>query len=747
MANLKILKGLETNLPVNSTEGSLYFTEDTGRLLLGDNSGGYVNFSEVITVTSLPLTPIQNKIYSWNKGLYVWDGIEWSQVGNGTGGSLPYNQVFETTDWEVDGTGFKLEILASEHKQGTQKFLIVQVFDGTGSLNTSYEISETGLITLKSEIAFDGYVIVSNLNNSAPLYNEHGLLEGRDTTGNHEKIIPSGTSFKVLKNDGTTPVLTVNTDTGVLSVNTADYETILTDDDELPNKKYVDDGLDIKAGKDEENLFTEKQTFQAKTDASLGEELITDVRDRDFSGDSGNWTGTNWTIDSGVYTHTAGVNVATLGTYPAVSGKTYQVVMTVVTTTVGTLTIGYGGANASAIGQATGTLTDYTVVLVATGTDGLTLTPNGAWEGTIDNVSVKEITPASSIADYQNSMGVLGIEIRTSNDTSMGVGFSALRNNTTGINNTAVGVQALRNNTTGQDNTANGTYALRFNTTGNSNTASGRDALRFNTTGSNNTASGRDALRFNTTGEANMANGVNALYNNTTGSENTAVGTTALYSNTTGIENTAVGRSAGRYIGSETITLTNTTQSVFLGAETRALADNSTNEIVIGYNAIGGGSNTITLGNADITALRCQVTTITSLSDSRVKDEISDADLDICYDTVKNLKVSRFKYKDFTGKHNDGHKLGFMADDLEVVRPKCVTKTDREFPVLDENGEGVYREVTLDTGEVVQVPEVQLLEDVKEIAFYDDVPTLWGAVQKLMQKINVLEQEIELLKG
>jgi hypothetical protein len=132
------------------------------------------------------------------------------------------------------------------------------------------------------------------------------------------------------------------------------------------------------------------------------------------------------------------------------------------------------------------------------------------------------------------------------------------------------------------------------------NTAVGRTVLFNNTTGVNNTAVGRSALFSNTTGFNNTALGLNALFNNTTGYQNTVLGVNALYSNTTGYLNTAVGRDAGRYItgGEDNATGTN---SVFLGDETRPAADGQTNQIVIGYDAIGNGSNSVTLGNTSIT--------------------------------------------------------------------------------------------------------------------------------------------------
>ena len=144
--------------------------------------------------------------------------------------------------------------------------------------------------------------------------------------------------------------------------------------------------------------------------------------------------------------------------------------------------------------------------------------------------------------------------------------------------------------------------------TGVQNTAVGNSALYSNTTGVNNTTVGHFALYSNTTGVNNMAIGTLALFSNTTSGDNTAIGTSALQSNTIGNRNTAIGRSAGRLIsnGSNNTIINN---SVFIGADTRALNNSETNQIVIGHNAIGLGSNSVVLGNNSITItqLRGQV--------------------------------------------------------------------------------------------------------------------------------------------
>jgi hypothetical protein len=255
-------------------------------------------------------------------------------------------------------------------------------------------------------------------------------------------------------------------------------------------------------------------------------------------------------------------------------------------------------------------------VLIGTTTDaGFRLDVNGTARFGATTVRAPGALSTDIAFRVRNSAGTLDI-IRAQGDGSVFIGlgagsvntganntangFNALLNNTTGFNNTAIGYTALYSNTTGISNTAIGLAALRNNTTGGNNTANGLNALFNNTTGGSNTANGRDALFSNTTGGGNTANGYQALRNNTTGGNNTANGLQALFSNTTGNNNTANGVSAGRFIADGITPLTITNNSVFLGAGTRALADNQTNQIVIGHNAIGAGSNTAVLGNDSI---------------------------------------------------------------------------------------------------------------------------------------------------
>lgn len=120
---------------------------------------------------------------------------------------------------------------------------------------------------------------------------------------------------------------------------------------------------------------------------------------------------------------------------------------------------------------------------------------------------------------------------------------------------------------------------------------------------SNNTVVGLAALANNVSGTRNTAIGVASLNANTTGIDNVAVGG-ALVALITGSENVSIGVESGSYAGIGFGTLvTNTNRSVYLGRYARAsAATGNTNEIVVGYDALGNGSNTVTIGNNNITA-------------------------------------------------------------------------------------------------------------------------------------------------
>ena len=223
--------------------------------------------------------------------------------------------------------------------------------------------------------------------------------------------------------------------------------------------------------------------------------------------------------------------------------------------------------------------------------------------------------------------------------SNMAFGRQALFNNTIGEGNAAIGFGALAANTEGGGNIAIGSNTLVSNTTGSNNIAIGSAVLYWPPASSDNIAIGNGAMQgsFNYspglynigigtnalkgsgfTGEANVAIGYDAVTNASTGSYNVAIGFESLRNNSTGLYNTSVGSGAlrlgasispasvsqmtalgyqaGRYRGTGTSSLTTGTGGIYIGYQARGSALAQTNEIVIGVDALGLGSNTAVIG-------------------------------------------------------------------------------------------------------------------------------------------------------
>lgn len=192
-----------------------------------------------------------------------------------------------------------------------------------------------------------------------------------------------------------------------------------------------------------------------------------------------------------------------------------------------------------------------------------------------------------------NIKTINGVSILGSGDVEISANIGSLEFNTTD--------KTVWNNGKGNviTNTSFGEGALKNNTTGSANSAFGGACLQSVTSSSNNSAFGYQSLVSATSGDNNSAFGLFALRFLTTGWSNTAIGTLAL-TNNNGNNNVSIGYGSGEIISNGSA-LTNANNSVFIGNATRAFDNNQTNQIVIGFSAIGAGSNTATLGNTLIT--------------------------------------------------------------------------------------------------------------------------------------------------
>ncbi|BAV94697.1 hypothetical protein JBKA6_0684 [Ichthyobacterium seriolicida] len=186
-----------------------------------------------------------------------------------------------------------------------------------------------------------------------------------------------------------------------------------------------------------------------------------------------------------------------------------------------------------------------------------------------------------------------------SNETSAGTGSKNMflgigsgNSNTSGSNNLAIGYNSLNTNTTGEKNIAIGMESLMQNT-GSGNIAIGAKSLIKNQD-DDNIAIGYESLNENTSGSGNIAIGYRSLHLNTK-KYNIAIGHEALKDLNNGYYNIAIGSFSGSGI-------TKCEKSIYLGANTSSkdVTAPIDNEIVIGYEAKGKGTNTLVLGNDDI---------------------------------------------------------------------------------------------------------------------------------------------------
>ena len=275
--------------------------------------------------------------------------------------------------------------------------------------------------------------------------------------------------------------------------------------------------------------------------------------------------------------------------------------------------------------------------------------------------------------------------VTNSSGFTVGLGLEALSNDDGGSNkNTALGYQALKATNSNFQNTAVG-YNAGTALIGTGDANYGRDSSLF----------GYRAGALLTTGRSNAVVGANALDAATTPDGNTAIGTESGGAVTTGANNVFVGRDAG-------YTTTTGSNNIILGGSAQASSATVSNEI--------------TLGNSSISSLRCQVQTISTLSDRRDKKDIEELPLGI--DFINTLKPVKFTWNMRDGAKVGQQEAGFIAQDLDEAQ-------------IDAGAEDYLSLVLKNNPEKLEASYGKL------------VPVLVKAVQELSAEVATLKKEIE----
>lgn len=190
-------------------------------------------------------------------------------------------------------------------------------------------------------------------------------------------------------------------------------------------------------------------------------------------------------------------------------------------------------------------------------------------------------------------------------------------------------------------------------------------------------------------------------------SNNVFVGYQAGVSATDGTDNVCVGSNAGAGI-------TTGDYITCIGANAGTSLTTGQNNTVIGRSAAASSatvSNEITFGNSSIATLRCQVTTITALSDARDKDNVFD--LTGALALLRAIRPVRFDWNMRDGGKVGVADTGFIAQDLQQAQAE--TGTFIPGLVYDEN------------------------PDRLEAGYGKLIPVLVKAIQELSDKVAELE--------
>jgi len=180
------------------------------------------------------------------------------------------------------------------------------------------------------------------------------------------------------------------------------------------------------------------------------------------------------------------------------------------------------------------------------------------------------------------------------------------------------------------------------------------------------------------------------------------------------------GTAVGAYSFMDLQTGSNNTALGYFAGGTLASGNNNT---LIGYSATSSASsvdNEFTLGNSSVATLRCNQTSITSLSDERDKTNITDLDHGVNF--IRRLRPVKFDWARRDGSLEGKKDYGFIAQELQAVENELNTAEYTNL-VLDKN------------------------PDKLEAAPLKTYPILVQAVKELINRLEAAEQAIAELQS
>ena len=286
----------------------------------------------------------------------IYNGSSWYYYVNSEGMSGGQ------TIYGGTGSGDDLDIYASSN--ATQ---------GDINLNSTVNISNETTIT-----------IVDTTNSEALTINQNDVTNGPDAvvinnTGNGDSLVINTNEF-VVENDGTLSVAGVS-----------NYETLVTDDDDLPNKKYVDDKVDDTAynATSWDSVTTIAPTKNAVRDKFVTNDAAISLNTTHRTSDGTDHTYIDQDLQTSASPTFTGLTVTNEitanGGIDVASGNDYQIDNTSV---LNATTLGANVVNSSL--TSVGTLTDLTVTNEIAANGGIDVASGNDYQ--IDNTTVLDAT-------------------------------------------------------------------------------------------------------------------------------------------------------------------------------------------------------------------------------------------------------------------------------------------------------------------------------------------------------------------
>jgi len=172
------------------------------------------------------------------------------------------------------------------------------------------------------------------------------------------------------------------------------------------------------------------------------------------------------------------------------------------------------------------------------------------------------------------------------------------------------------------------------------------------------------------------------------------------------------------------------------------------------YEYVGAGITSYLLELDTDSAGKPTSNTWTITSDERLKEGIVTASIDICYNNIKNIPLKYFGYKEGFTKDGlyDQHMIGWVAQDVEAVIPKAVTTSSFTTWSTYTGSIAITGSYTgpdgeakiLYPGERYRDPLAgsQVIDDKKSLDSDQIIKMMYGAIQKLQQKVEALEAQL-----